>query len=243
MKRTLLSLAVVATALAVVSPSAYADHSWGGYHWKRTIDAPLTMNVVSSVTSQWTPSVSTAIADWNVSTVLDLTLVLGNTSSTSRKKCSVSAGQMRVCNAAYGRNGWLGIAEIWLSGGHIAQARTKLNDSYFSLASYNTPAWRALVACQEIGHDFGLDHQDEAMDNTPLGSCMDYSRDPTPNQHPNAHDYDQLVSIYSHLDGSSSGSSTASALQGRHDHHGGDGDVKVTRDGRYTKVTFITYAA
>ena len=32
---------------------------------------------------------------------------------------------------------------------------------------------------------------------------MDYSNDPTRNQHPNTHDYNQLVSIYSHLDSTS----------------------------------------
>ncbi len=54
--------------------------------------------------------------------------------------------------------------------------------------------------CQEVGHTFGLDHQDENFDNAPLGTCMDYSNDPVPNQHPNTHDYNELVTIYSHLD-------------------------------------------
>ena len=54
--------------------------------------------------------------------------------------------------------------------------------------------------CQEIGHTLGLDHQDENFDNPPLGTCMDYSSDPVPNQHPNQHDYDQLDFIYAHLD-------------------------------------------
>ena len=54
--------------------------------------------------------------------------------------------------------------------------------------------------CQEIGHTFGLTHQDENFNNTPLGTCMDYSSNPIPNQHPNQHDYDQLVTIYSHFD-------------------------------------------
>jgi hypothetical protein len=57
--------------------------------------------------------------------------------------------------------------------------------------------------CQEVGHILGLDHQDENFGNTPLGTCMDYSNDPAPNQHPNQHDYNQLVSIYSHLDSTS----------------------------------------
>jgi len=63
--------------------------------------------------------------------------------------------------------------------------------------------------CQEVGHTFGLDHQDENRTNTNLGTCMDYTNDPSgtlgtngtlSNVHPNQHDYDQLVTIYSHLD-------------------------------------------
>jgi hypothetical protein len=29
---------------------------------------------------------------------------------------------------------------------------------------------------------------------------MDYTSDPTPNQHPNRHDYDEVETIYKHLD-------------------------------------------
>jgi len=54
--------------------------------------------------------------------------------------------------------------------------------------------------CQEIGHTFGLDHQDENFNNTNLNTCMDYTSDPSANQHPNQHDYDELAAIYNHLD-------------------------------------------
>jgi hypothetical protein len=57
--------------------------------------------------------------------------------------------------------------------------------------------------CQEIAHDFGLDHQDENFNNPNLGTCMDYTSDPDgppSNEHPNQHDYDQLESSYSHVD-------------------------------------------
>ena len=57
--------------------------------------------------------------------------------------------------------------------------------------------------CQEIAHDFGLDHQDENFNNANLGSCMDYTSDPDgppSNEHPNQHDYAQLESIYAHTD-------------------------------------------
>ena len=60
--------------------------------------------------------------------------------------------------------------------------------------------------CQEIAHDFGLDHQDENFNNANLGSCMDYTNDPEgppSNVQPNAHDYEELESIYAHLDSTS----------------------------------------
>ena len=96
----------------------------------------------------------------------------------------------------------LGVAQIRLSGAHISQGTVKLNDTYFNTAQYNTPAWRNLVSCQEVGHTFGLDHQDENFDNANLGTCMDYTNDPSTNQHPNQHDYDELETIYSHNDSS-----------------------------------------
>jgi hypothetical protein len=117
---------------------------------------------------------------------------------------------VQVCNERYGNNGWLGIAQIWLSGTHITQGTTKLNDTYFNTAKYNTTAWRNLVSCQEVGHTFGLDHQDENFNNANLGTCMDYTNDPSTNQHPNQHDYDELVAIYTHLD-STTTVATASA--------------------------------
>jgi hypothetical protein len=142
-----------------------------------------------------------AISDWNPSRVLDLTKVTGQAKG---KNCRPTSGRIEVCNARYGSNGWLGIANIWVTGGtHITQGTTRLNDTYFEQPQYNTPAWRRLVMCQEIAHDFGLDHQDENFGNSNLGSCMDYTSDPDgppSNEHPNAHDFDQLESIYAHLD-------------------------------------------
>jgi hypothetical protein len=81
----------------------------------------------------------------------------------------------------------------------------KINDTYFNTPQYDTPGWRNLVMCQEVGHTFGLDHQDENFNNPNLGTCMDYTSNPygpPDNEHPNQHDYDELLTIYSHLDGS-----------------------------------------
>ena len=68
--------------------------------------------------------------------------------------------------------------------------------------------------CQEIGHDWGLGHQDES--GADLNTCMDYSSK-LDNPDPNAHDYQQLATIYgSHFDTTStvaSGLSTDAAAR------------------------------
>jgi hypothetical protein len=193
-----------ACVLAGAVGAAQANHSWSGYHWSRAAN-PFTLRVVDSVTSSWDAYLVEAKNDWSVSRVLDLVTEPGATGNTDRRRCKPVSGKLRACNYAYGNNGWLGLAQIWVSGSHISQATTKVNDTYFNTAAYNTPAWRRLVMCQELAHDFGLDHQDENFSNANLGTCMDYTSDPDgplSNEHPNQHDYDQLEAIYAHLDGS-----------------------------------------
>ncbi len=190
--------------------TAHADHWWGGYHWARTAN-PLMLKLGDNLTLVWDPYLTVASADWNVSTVLETTVVPGKTNATkgrnTPKNCLPTSGGVEVCNFKYGSNGWLGIASIWASGQHITQATVKLNDTYYNTAKYNTPAWRQFVMCQEIGHTFGLDHQDEAFDNPNMGTCMDYTSDPFTNQHPNTHDYEMLDTIYAHLDSTNTSSS------------------------------------
>lgn len=197
MKKTMLRVALLSCAALAVGP-AMANHSWASYHWGRT-NNPLKLTIERQISSQWESPYQGAVTDWDQSTVLDLTRSNSNY-GTDPKKCTAITGKVLVCNAAYGRRGWLGIASIWASGSHITKATTKLNDSYHDNAPYNTSAWRNFVTCQEIGHDFGLDHQDENFDNANLGTCMDYTSNPGTNQHPNNHDYQQLQTIYQHLD-------------------------------------------
>ncbi len=187
-------------AVAALAGAALAAHSWNGYHWARTAN-PFTLKLVDSVTLAWDSYLGTTATDWSASTVLDTAIVAGDNSDKTRRRCPAVLGKDRVCNAAYGNNGWLGLAQVWVyADAHIAQGVVKVNDTYFNTSAYNTPAWRNLVMCQEVGHTLGLDHQDENFTNPPLGTCMDYTSDPAPNQHPNQHDYDQLELIYAHLD-------------------------------------------
>jgi len=202
--------ALATAALLLTASPALPNHSWATYHWARTSN-PFTLKLGDNVSTTWDPYLNEADSDWSASSVLDSTIVAGGTKP---KSCRPTRGRVEVCSARYGYNGWLGLAQVWVSGGHITQAITKLNDSYFSTATYNTPGWKRLVMCQEVGHAFGLDHQDEDFDNPNLGTCMDYTDDPhgpPSNEHPNTHDYDQLNLIYSHFDDSTTIAVTAQA--------------------------------
>jgi hypothetical protein len=210
-RRNLFLVVGVSLGLAVAGSVLYANHSWGPYHWARTSD-PFTLKVGDNVSATWDAHLNVAISDWSVSSVMDLTKVAGGTNP---KPCRPTSGRIEVCNSKYGNTGWLGIAQIWITGGeHITQAIAKMNDTYFNTAPYNDPSWRQLVMCQEIGHDFGLDHQDENFDNPNLGTCMDYTSDPDgppSNLHPNTHDYDQLEEIYAHVDSTTTVGQSAAA--------------------------------
>ncbi len=194
------TVGVVVALAAIISIGvvSYASHSWGSYHWARTMSS-FTLKLGDNVNAAWDSYLATTSTNWSLSEVLDTTIVSGS----GGKNCKATSGTVQVCNRTYGNNGWLGIASIWISGTHITQGTVKVNDTYFNTAKYNTPAWRNLVMCQEVGHTFGLDHQDEDFSNSNLGTCMDYTNNPSgppSNEHPNAHDYDQLQTIYSHLE-------------------------------------------
>ncbi|HCT81689.1 MAG TPA: hypothetical protein DGT23_34945 [Micromonosporaceae bacterium] len=197
-------------AASLIGSPAQASHSWANYHWARTAN-PFTVELDDNVTSAWDTYLRTASTDWTASSKLNTVVRTGDFGSKS--SCSPLSGHIEVCNAAYGSTGWLGIASISLTtGNHISRGFVKVNDTYFNQAQYNTPAWRRLVMCQEVGHGFGLDHQDENFNNANLGTCMDYTSRPAgppSNEHPNSHDFAQLNTIYTHLD---SFSSTAVAL-------------------------------
>ena len=244
---------ILGVALTAIAAPAIASHSWNGYHWKRTTQE-ISPPVGDNVSSQWDSYLNTAIADWNQSTVINSPKVPG---SSSPRQCRAVAGTIQVCNERYGQTGWLGIASIWLSGGHISQGTTKVNDTYFNTAQYNTPAWRAAVMCQEIGHDYGLGHQDEDFSTDNTTSCMDYTSNPAGNEHPDAHDYQQLLSIYNHMESSASlpsggvGAGAASAESGDTPAEWGRAigfdrqgrpNVFEKMEGQARKITHVTWA-
>lgn len=246
------SWAVAAAVAALVggtaSPAA-ASHAWGNYHWARQAN-PFSLRLGDNVTPAWDGYLRTSSSQWSASRVLDTTVTAG---TTTPKQCRAQAGRVEVCSASYGRNGWLGLASISISGGvHITAGTVKVNDTYFAMAQYNNPDERSHVMCQEIGHTFGLGHTSE--DGSSQQTCMDYSTDPASTD-PNAHDLEQLAAIYAHLDSTTTVGSAAAARAlsvgeqrsswGRQVHRSADGKhstfVKDFGAGRKV-ITDVTWA-
>ncbi len=198
---------VVAALMALLAVTVVsAKNQWAKYKW--VSDTPVvTLEIGSNVTSEWDTSLTTSIADWNGSANLSLSEKTGAITG-SVADCNPKSGRVEVCNSYFGKNGWLGIAQVWLAKGkNITRANAIMNDYYFTveIPAAEVNDWRQMVMCQEIGHDFGLDHQDETFGNANLGTCMDYTDFPLGdpelagdlrNLHPNQHDFDQLASMY-----------------------------------------------
>lgn len=215
--RLFLYVAVCLMLTALVPLTANASHSWGKNHWDlSTADTeaePLKLGD-NLTTLPWTDSLNAASDDWNDS-VLKTEVTAGMNSDPMN--CEPTLDRVEACNAEYGDNGWLGIAQIWVYRGrssHIAQGVVMFNDTYFNFSPYNSQPWRDFVMCQEVGHTLGLDHQDENFSNPNLGTCMDYTSDPDgtisdpdqlDNRYPNQHDYDEMMAIYAHLNETDSG--------------------------------------
>ena len=187
------SFVVLGLAAALVAASGtYADasHAWGSYHWARASN-PFELKLGDNMTTgEWKSILGVVSADWSQSSVLDTVVTAGK----GGRSCKAQTGRVEVCNGRYGFNGWVGLAQIWISGSHITKGTAKMNDSYLNSATY--APYRRYVMCQEVGHTLGLGHTSE--DGTNDGTCMDYSWQ---NETPNAHDYEQLEAIYNdHFD-------------------------------------------
>lgn len=187
LSRTGPTAVLLVAMLAAFPAAAPASHS-GGAHWQRSSN-PFTVQLGDNVSATWDPHLLIAAADWSVSSVLDTVVVAGGGRP---RTCPATAGRIEVCSASYGSTGWLALQQLWVGGGHITQATIKLNDTYLGSAPYNTSAFRQYILCHSIGKTLGLDDQEP-----PAGSCMGISE---VNEHPNAHDYEELEAIYAHLD-------------------------------------------
>jgi hypothetical protein len=199
---------IILAAVAALPVALLATHSWGGYHWART-NNPFTLKLGDNLTTaDWKSHLAQTSSDWNSPQSVGVSsspLITAIVAGQANKRCSMVAGTTQVCNGKFGNNGWLGLATINITGGtHITQGSAKMNDTYFSTSTYNNANEKEHVMCQEVAHTFGLDHQ--STDGSSLNTCMDYfsntgsNAGSTASTKPNKHDFDELNTIYAHLD-------------------------------------------
>jgi hypothetical protein len=181
---------------------AGASNSWNGYHWAGQNGGdqglPVNLTLVNHLSEAWPGVLAPVSVDWNRSSVVKHVIVDPGACELPAGPPAVADATIDVCNGAYGENGWLGLAQIWVdASGHILTGSVQVNDTYFSRAPYDDANARRHVLCQETGHTFGLDHQHSPK----AASCMNDSWGLTSASFvsPNQHDYDQLAAVYCHL--------------------------------------------
>lgn len=193
--RVLVAACAALALFGVSNLPAEAGHSWDNFHWSRASN-PAQLTVVDSLVGEWDSYLPAVVTDWERSNALSLSVEPGADDLVTRTACLPAAGKIHVCNAKYPDPTWLGLATVWLDGDHITQATAQVNDTWFDTSLYNDPNAKRHVLCQEVGHDFGLDHQYDEP------SCMDDINglfDPA-FVSPSPHDFAQLDAIYAHLD-------------------------------------------
>lgn len=164
------------------------------YSWNSKKDEGLKLKIVNALSTDWHSYFDKAIADWENGSPDVLTL---QTSIVSPDPdCTPESDIMKVCNKDYGETGWKGINEILTQGKTIVASVAKMNENYLAGNSANMEHHKQYTMCHEIGHGFGLPHQDESFTNKDLGTCMDYSDSPQNNLVPNQKDFDSLNILY-----------------------------------------------
>jgi hypothetical protein len=150
---------------------ASASHLWGCYKWA-SANIKYNISATSPYNSYYSQEARTDSNSWHNYT--DVNFVTG-------------VGGVSMRSGLYGSTGWLGLATINIQGGcTIVSANTKLNRSY--LDNGYTADQKKRVACHEVGHTTGLQHN-------PLATSCLRSGGAAPSA-PNSHDRDVLNAMY-----------------------------------------------
>ena len=153
----------------VLAASVEASH-YAGYKWTNTKAQNLTV-YDATLDSRNVAAVAEAVATWNLSPVVEMTIVR------VPGDCADRNGAVVICEVEPCSGNW---ALITLKGGKISKVRIGLMSE---CATYE----HLSGACHELGHALGLNHRDLSAN-----SCLANNG----SLYPEAHDYEQLEAIY-----------------------------------------------
>jgi len=170
-----------------------------GLTWRNANGKGLDLDIVNALDDRWAGFFDVAIEDWESGDpdALTLTTSMANAPDSS---CAAIDGKMKVCNGDYGNTGWRGVNELVFDGkNRIQTSVAKMNEHYLDDGSSDNE--KQYTMCHEIGHGFGLAHTDENFMNTPLGDCLDYTKNVEPNLRPGSVNYEKLAVMYGTVGG------------------------------------------
>lgn len=174
------AIALSWTAAGVLAAGSAAGSNRESFHWNRTTTTYSYANVVDSTSSIW--PVYSSTVEWDQASRFNATYAGGS--------CPSSGHCITVDNTTYGRNGLLGVSNIYTyqnDASHIQSVGVHFNDSEATDAT-----WRQITACHELGHAFGVAHR------TMTTSCMISPVPYNAAQAPDGHDIAEMESIYNH---------------------------------------------
>lgn len=190
MWRLAFAFSVAALLLGSVGTAA-ATHRWENLSWATTDGTVELYGDTTALGRAWDVYSDDVLDDWDASShiVLD-------------RDPQGKQGAVRVRSGNFGPSGWLGIAVVWINdSNHIVAGAVSLNDWYWAADFGYDEIERRFVYCQEVGHILGLGHQ-----YVPGDSCMnDAVSGRRRRARPNAHDLEELATIYRHPSGYNSG--------------------------------------
>ena len=145
-RRSAVFLLCVLFAASFTAGLLVASNQWSCFHWEvstlsYTISVPPGGDATQ--TAAWSTVLADEIEDWDTGTCITF---------------NSGGSNIKATADFFGENGWLGLATIHINGCTIQSATADMNRSYLDGATY-TEAFDRHVTCQEVGHDFGLDHR------------------------------------------------------------------------------------
>lgn len=151
----------------------------------------LKLDVINALDDWWDPYFFRAITEWDSGDPDALSLTTDKL--TTDPDCEPVTGKLKVCNGDYGDTRWRGINQILVSNNNIVASAARMNDFFLLEAS---DAQRQYTMCHEVGHGFGLPHDDEDFFNADRHNCMDYTSRPIDNQSPAEVNFSFLADLY-----------------------------------------------